>query len=151
MADTGTPQRAAASGDGSARNDSLGELVSLAIRDASQLVKWEIDLAKLELRDDVKRFGISGALFAMAAFTGFLILTLLSFALAYGLITLGIWNWAAFLIAAGVYVVIAGVAVLIAIVRMRHPTGLRRTRASVQDGIELLRHSSSPDKAGPAE
>lgn len=151
MADTGMPPRTGADGAGGPRNDSIGELVSLAIRDATQLVKWEIDLAKLELRDDVKRFGISGALLAMAAFVGFLILTLLSFALAYGLITVGIWNWAAFLIAAGVYVVIAGVAVLIGIARIRHPTGLRRTRASVQDGIDLLRHGGSADKAGPAE
>ena len=151
MADTGMPQRDAAGGSGDSRNDSIGELVSLAIRDASQLVKWEIDLAKLELRDDIKRFGISGALFGMAGFVGCLVLVLLSFAFAYGLITVGIWTWAAFLIAAGVWAVLAGVAALIGRARMRHPTGLRRTRASVQDGIALLRHGGSPDKAGQAE
>jgi uncharacterized membrane protein YqjE len=151
MADRGMPQRGVAGGGPGGRNDSIGELVSLAIRDASQLVKWEIDLAKLELREDVKRFGISGALLGMASFAGFLILTLLSFALAYGLITVGIWSWAAFLIAAGVYAVAAGVAVLIGITKMRHPTRLRRTRASVQDGIALLRHDGSTGSAGRAE
>jgi hypothetical protein len=146
------PQRdVAGRGPGGTRNDSIGELVSLAIRDASQLVKWEIDLAKLELREDVKRFGMSGALFGMAGFVGCLVLVLLSFALAYGLITAGIWTWAAFLIAAGVWAVLAGLAALIGRAKMRHPTGLRRTRASVQDGIALLRHEGSADRAGGAE
>lgn len=155
MADTGMPQRGVTSGAGSGAgdpgNDSLGELVSLAIRDASQLVKWEIDLAKLELRDDIKRFGTSGALFGMAGFIGCLVLVMLSFGLAYGLITVGIWTWAAFLITAGVWAVLAGLAALIGFARMRHPTGLRRTRASVQDGIALLRHSGSGDRTGQAE
>lgn len=148
MADTGMPQRDSASrASGASRNDSLGELVSLAIRDASQLVKWEIDLAKLELREDIKRFGTSGALFGMAGFVSCLVLVMLSFAFAYGLITVGIWTWAAFLIAAGVWAVIAGLAALIGWARMRHPTRMRRTRASVQDGIALLRHGGSPAPA----
>jgi Putative Actinobacterial Holin-X, holin superfamily III len=149
MADTGMPQRGAASG--ASRNDSLGELVSLAIRDTTQLVKWEIDLAKLELREDVKRYGISGALLAMAGFVCCLVLVMLSFALAYGLITVGIWSWAAFLIVAGVWAVLAGAAALIARVYMRHPTRMRRTRSSVQDGIALLRHGDSQEKAGQVE
>jgi putative superfamily III holin-X len=152
MADTGIPQRqVAGGGHGDMRGESLGELVSLAIQDASQLVKWEIDLAKLELRDDVKRFGISGALFGMAGFVGCLILVLLSFALAYGLITAGIWTWAAFLIAAGVWALLAGVAVLIGRAKIRHVTGLRRTRASVHDGLALLHRDGSAHTAGQAE
>ena len=152
MADTGMPQRDVAGATaGDQHNDSLGELVSLAIRDATQLVRWEIDLAKLELRDDIKRFGISGGLFGMAGFMGCLVLVMLSFALAYGLIRVGIWTWAAFLIAAGVWAVLAGLAALIGRMKMRNPTGLRRTRASVQDGIALLRHNGSPDSAARAE
>jgi uncharacterized membrane protein YqjE len=151
MADTGMPQQRDAAGAGGPRNDSLGELVSLAIRDVSQLVRWEIDLAKLELRDDMKRYGISGAMFGIAGFAGLLILTLLSFALAYGLITVGIWPWAAFLIAAGVYVVIAGVAALIGVSKAKHPTGLRRTRTTVQGDIAMLKHSDSAGKPAQPE
>ena len=54
-------------------------------------------------------------LIGVAGFVGCLVLMLLSFAFAYGLITLGIWGWAAFLIVAGVYVLLAGLAVLVAL------------------------------------
>ncbi len=148
MADTGMPQQRDAAGTGDSHTDSLGELVSLAVRDASQLVKWQIDLAKMELRDDAKRYGISGALFGIAGFAGLLILVLLSFALAYGLIQVGIWTWAAFLIAAGVYAVVAGTAVLIGIAKAKHPTGLRRTRATVQGDMAMLKHNNSAGKSG---
>lgn len=151
MADTGMPQQRDAAAAGASRNDSLGELVSLAIRDASQLLKWEIDLAKVELRDDIKRFGMSGALFGMAGFMGCLVLVMLSFALAYGLIRLGFWTWAAFLITAGGWALIAGVAALIGRARMRHPTGLRRTRATVQGDIALLKHNGAQGKPGGTE
>ena len=43
---------------------------------------------------------------------------LLSFAFAYGLIALGIWPWAAFLIVAGAYVLLAALAVLIGVLKV---------------------------------
>jgi uncharacterized membrane protein YqjE len=122
-----------------ARDQSIGSLVSLAVSDVSQLVKCEIDLAKLELKKDVTRLGIGGALLGIAAFVGCLILVLLCFAFAYGLITLGIWSWAAFLIVAGVCAVLAGLAVLIGVMRFRKLSGLRRTRRTVQDDLALLK------------
>jgi uncharacterized membrane protein YqjE len=122
-----------------ARDQSIGSLVSLAVSDVSQLVKCEIDLAKLELKKDVTRLGIGGALLGIAAFVGCLILVLLCFAFAYGLITLGIWSWAAFLIVAGVCAVLAGLAVLIGMMRFRKLSGLRRTRRTVQDDLALLK------------
>ena len=82
-------------------DQSLGDLVALAAKDVSQLVRYEIDLAKTELKDDVQRVGLAAALGGMAAFVGCLVLVMLCFAFAYGLITLGIWTWAAFLIVAG--------------------------------------------------
>jgi uncharacterized membrane protein YqjE len=133
------------------RDQSIGNLVSLAVSDVSQLVKCEIDLAKLELKKDVTRLGIGGALLGVAAFVGCLILVLLCFALAYGLITLGIWSWAAFLIVAGLCAVLAGVAVLIGIMRFRKLSGLRRTRRTVQDDLALLkREEGTQVEAHPA-
>src|SRR5580692_1527728 len=43
-------------------DQSLGDLVALAAKDVSQLVRYEIDLAKTELRGDLKRVGLAGAL-----------------------------------------------------------------------------------------
>lgn len=130
-----------------ARDQSIGSLVSLAVSDVSQLIKCEIDLAKLELKKDVTRMGIGGALLGIAAFVGCLILVLLCFAFAYGLITLGIWSWAAFMIVAGVCAVLAGLAVLIGIRLFRKFSGLSKTRRSVQANLALLKR----EEATPAQ
>ena len=122
---------------------SIGDLVAQAIRDVTQLVKFEIDLAKVELRDDARRLGLAAALLAIAAFTGCLILVLLCFAFAEGLIALGIYPWAAFLIVAGVCLLLAAIAVLIVVVKVRGMTGLRKTRQSVQEDLALLKRDEA--------
>ncbi len=111
---------------------SLGSLVQVAVADMTKLVRYELDLAKIELKQDVKRLGIGGALMAIAAFVGCLVLILLCIALAYGLVALHIWAWAAFLIVAGACVLLAGLAVLIGYLKVRKLTGLRTTRRTVQ-------------------
>jgi hypothetical protein len=126
---------------------SVGDLVSVAIKDLTQLIRYEVDLAKVELRGDMRRLGLSGALLATAVFTGFLVLVMLCFALAYGLQTVGIWDWASFLIVAGVCVVLIAIAVLVVYLKVRRMSGLRKTRESVQEGIALLRrddHQAEP-------
>lgn len=129
---------------------SLGDLVALAAKDVSQLIRYEIDLAKTELRDDVQRIGLAGALSGVAAFVACLVLVLLSIALAFGLVALGIWAWAAFLIVAGVYVLFAVLVLGIAYLRVRRLSGLSKTRKTVTEGLELLRHEDqSPDGQRP--
>jgi uncharacterized membrane protein YqjE len=118
---------------------SIGDLVAQAIRDVTQLLKFEIDLAKMELREDARRVGLAAALLAIAAFAGCLILVLLCFAFAEGLIALGIYPWAAFLIVAGVVLVLAAIAVLIVVIKVRGITGLRKTRESVQEDLALFK------------
>ena len=132
MAQTGTPRPAGS-------DQSLGDLVALATKDISQLIRGEISLAKIELRGDLKRIGIAAALLAMSAFVACLMLVLLCFAYAYGLMALHIWGWASFLIVAGTCLLLIGLAALIAILRIRGVTGLRTTRASVQETIKSLR------------
>jgi uncharacterized membrane protein YqjE len=141
-------------GSGGATDQSIGDLVSVAARDISQLVRFELDLAKLELKDDAKRVGIGAALVGIALFAACLVLMLLCFAFAYGLNTLGIWLWAAFLIVAGTCVLIIGGAALIAWLIVRRVTGMRKTRTSLADDVSLLRHrkpstsARTPAKAG---
>ena len=121
-------------------DQSLGDLVALAAKDVSQLVRYELDLAKNELKGDAKRGGLAAALGGVAAFVGCLVLILFCIAFAYGLITLGIWKWAAFLIVAGTCVLLAGSAVGIALIKVRHLSGLRKTRKTVTEGLGMLRH-----------
>ena len=120
-------------------DQSLGDLVALAAKDVSQLIRYEVDLAKAELRGDLRRVGLAGALTGMAAFVGCLVLVLLCIAFAFGLVALGIWTWAAFLIVAGTCVLLAGAAVGIAALALRHLSGLSQTRKAVTEGFGMLR------------
>jgi hypothetical protein len=146
MAQTESAQQA-----GGAAEPSLGDLVSLAVKDLSQLVKWEIDLAKLELKADVKRLGLAGAMLAIGAFVGCLVLVLLCFALAYGLVALGIWTWAAFLIVSGAGILLIGGVALIAVLKMRKLSGLKRTRKTVQDDLALMHRDEEVTDAPAVE
>ena len=124
---------------GNTSEPSIGDLVSQAVKDVSTLFKYQVDLAKVELRDDAKRVGLSAALGGTIMFFVFLILVALTFAYAFGLITVGIWNWAAFLIVAGTWVVLAIICALIIRARLRGISGLRRTRGSVQEDLAMLK------------
>ena len=129
---------------------SLGDLVALAAKDVSQLVRYEIDLAKTELSEDVRRIGLAVVLVGMAAFVGCLVLVMLSWALGYGLITLGIWTWAAFLIVAGVWALVGVIAIGIAVLRVSHLSGLRKTRKTVSEGLGMLgQNGQQPDGQRP--
>jgi len=135
-------------------DQSVGDLVSVAARDVSQLVRYELELAKLELKADAKRLGFGAGLGAVALFAACLVLMLLAFAFAFGLNALHIWLWAAFLIAAGSCVLIIGIAALIALRMMHKLGGMSRTRRSLAEGMSLLRRSKpgttakAPAKAG---
>jgi uncharacterized membrane protein YqjE len=121
-------------------NQSLGDLVALAAKDASQLIRYEIDLAKTELREDITRIATAVVLVGGAVFAGCLVLVILCFAYAEGLVVaFDLPRWAAFLITAGTLVLLAVVAIGIAYLRVRNMTGLRKTRESVTEGLELLR------------
>ena len=98
MAQTGTSRPAAS-------DQSLGDLVALAAKDISQLIRGEISLAKIELRGDLTRVIVAAVLLFLAAFVACLMLVLLLFGFAFGLVAVGIWQWAAFLIVAGVCLV----------------------------------------------
>jgi hypothetical protein len=133
-------------GDG----QSLGDLVALAAKDVSQLIRYEIDLAKTELKADVRRIGLAGALGGVAAFVACLVLVLLSIALAFGLVALGIWTWAAFLIVSGAYVLFAVLVLGIAYLKLRRVSGLKETRKTVSEGIGILRNEGQlPDGQQP--
>jgi uncharacterized membrane protein YqjE len=121
-------------------NQSLGDLVALAAKDASQLIRYEIDLAKTELREDITRIATAVVLVGGAVFAGCLVLVILCFAYAEGLVVaFDLPRWAAFMITAGTLVLLAAAAIWIAYLRVRNMTGLRNTRESVTEGLELLR------------
>jgi hypothetical protein len=137
--------------DSAAGQQSLGDLVAGAAKDVSQLVRYEISLAKSELKMDARRIGIAAALAVVGLFVGCLLVVLLCFAFAYGLNAAGIWLWASFLIVAGTCLLLIALAGLIAYGRIRKVTGMKMTRKTVVDDLGMLRRGdSSSNGSGPA-
>ena len=119
---------------------SIGDLVAQAIGDVTKLVKFEIDLAKMELRGDARRVGLAVVL---TGHRGLRWLPRPGAALLrprlrpdHGSASV---PWAAFLIVAGVLILLAALAILIVYLRVRGISGLRKTRKSVQEDLALLR------------
>ena len=138
--------------DGPDGQQSLGELVALAAKDMSSLVRAEISLAKSEFKMDAKRIGFAAGIAVVVLFVACLIVVLLCFALAYGLVAaFDIPIYAGFLCTVGACLLISVVAVAIAYLIIRRVTGMKLTRQTVMDDIGMLRRDeSSPNGSGPA-
>jgi uncharacterized membrane protein len=120
---------------------SLGDLVALAAKDVSQLLRYEIGLAKRELRGDVQRAAVSGALFGFCAFAAAMIFILLCFAYAYGLYAVGAPGglWGAFLWVALTVAVLAAVAAFVGRLIVQRFSGMSKTRKTVAEDVAMLR------------
>ena len=138
--------------DGADGQQSLGDLVALAAKDMSSLVRYEISLAKRELKMDARRIGIAGGIAVVVLFVACLIVVLLCFALAYGLVAaFGIPIYAGFLCTVGACLIVSAIAVAIAILIARRVTGMKMTRQTVMADIGMLRRSEpSANGSGPA-
>ena len=130
------------------QEQSVGALVSQAMADVSELLRCEVDLAKLELKDDATRALVAGASLGMAGFAGCLVLVLLCFAYAYALMELGIPGSISFLIVAGNCIILAILGVFLSIWRFKAMRGLPRTRGTVARDISALRRRGE-DPAAP--
>jgi uncharacterized membrane protein YqjE len=62
---------------------SIGDLVSQLASDFGNLVSTQVELAKVELKEDVNKAGRGAGMLTGAGATGFLALTIASFALAW--------------------------------------------------------------------
>jgi len=122
-----------------ADDPTIGRLVADASRDISALVQSEIRLAKSELKFSVKAGGIGAGLLAVAAFFGLLIVIMLSIAGAYFLTMTGLDPAWAFLIVAGVYVVLTILAVIFGIVLLKKVRAPQRTIETAKEIPAALR------------
>ena len=127
----------------------LGQLFAEASRDLSTLVHDEIELAKAEIRRDVKNGVTGGAMFGAAGFVAVLAVILLSIAAAYGLVALGLHPGWAFLIVAGVYLLAA---VLFALMGKRSVSKVgppQRTIRTSKETAAFLKHPRSANAETP--
>ena len=117
----------------------VGQLVANASRDLSALVRGEIKLAQAELKRSAQAVGVGAGMFAAAAFLALLAIILLSIAGAFGLVAAGLDPAIAFLIVAGLYLLIAVSLVFVGIRQMKKAKGPERAIESSKESVEQLK------------
>ena len=90
---------------------SLGELFGELTQEFGQLVRSEMELARVELKEEAGRAGRAGAMLGGAAAAGYLALILLAFAAAWGLAEVIEPGWAFLVVGLAVGAVAAVLAV----------------------------------------
>lgn len=135
--------------DGRQSEATLGALFADASRDLSALLRDEIELAKSEIKGDVRNGVLGGAMFGAAAFVGVLALVPLLIAAAEGLVALGVPRALAYLIVAVVLLIVSGVLVLVgkrAVSKVGPP---ERTIRTAKETAAFLKKPRSADAHPP--
>jgi uncharacterized membrane protein YqjE len=114
---------------------SFGELVGELSNDLSRLVRQEIELAKVETKEDLSKAGQSAGMFGGAGVAAWLMLLFVSLALMFALANAMDIGWAA-LVVAVIWAVVAGT--LAALGRSR----LRQATPPLQQTVETLKEDA---------
>jgi hypothetical protein len=118
----------------------VADLIKDIRGDVQLLVTDQVELAKSELTPAAKNAGIGGGMFGAAGYFGINAATLIYIAAALGLAALGLPYWAAFLIVAGVLLLIAAILALIGYTRIKKIKAPERT---IANGKALVSELSS--------
>lgn len=122
---------------------SLGTLMSEISSDLSTLMRQEVELAKAEVKEEVSKAGKGAGLLGAAAFAGYLVIVLLSFAAAFGIGSQIGLGWGT-LIIAGVWAVIGAVLFVLGRARLRRvSTKPERTIETLKEDAQWARHPTS--------
>jgi hypothetical protein len=122
---------------------SVGELIGNISNDLSQLFRQEVELAKVELKQEAGKAGKAAGSLGAAAFAGYLAVVLLSFAVVFGLANVMDAGWAALIV--GVVWAIVG-AVLYSTGRKQLKTVdpvPRRTVDTIKEDAQWLKNPTS--------
>ena len=121
-------------------DQSLGELINRMTSDVGQLVSTQIELAKVEIKEEVSRAGKGAGMVGGGGLAGFLAALLVSFAIAYWLADLfDDLGWG-FVVVGLVYAVVAAFLVLKGKQRINSATPVaEQTRESIKEDVEWAR------------
>lgn len=87
--------------------DNVGDLAGRLAEQIGELIRQEVTLAKADVRMEAQKVQRAGGFLGGAVAAGFLSLLLVSFALVYLLVALGLTSWGGFLILAIVFGAVA--------------------------------------------
>jgi uncharacterized membrane protein YqjE len=119
---------------------SIGELFGEFTSDISTLMRKEVELARIELKEEVSKGARAGGMLGATALAGYLALVMLSFAAAWGLAEAMAPGWA-FLIVGAVYAAVA------AVLYSKGRAELRRVQLKPEQTIETLKEDVQWAKA----
>jgi hypothetical protein len=125
---------------GSTTDKSLGELVATATRDLSTLLRSEVQLAKIEIKQEVAQAGALAGLLGGAGFLGLFALLFLSISAAYGISWLGVPLGCAFFTVGALYAVGAAVLALTGKKKLTKVGPPEKTIETVKDDIAWAKH-----------
>lgn len=122
---------------------SLGEIVGDVAQDLSTLVKQEMDLAKVELKQEATKAGKGAGLLGGAGVAGHMALVFVSLTLLFAL-DLALPRWASALIVTALWVVIAAVLAVTgrSALKKAHPE-LPKTQQTLKEDAEWARAQKS--------
>ena len=126
-------------------DESVVDLLKSAVRDAQDLVRSEIALAKAELRLEARRFGAAAAFMAGAAIVGLVGFAFLMSTLAWGIAQLFEWPaWTGFAIVTLLLLVAAAVLASMGRSRLTTPDGrLSLTKETMKENAKWIRARTS--------
>ena len=119
---------------------SLGELVAHATADLSSLLRQEVALAKVEIKQEVVSAGKGAGMLGGAGFAGLFGLVFLSISAAYGISWLGVPLGCAFFTVGLLYVLAAGVLALLGKKNLSKVGPPEKTIETVKDDVEWVKH-----------
>jgi uncharacterized membrane protein YqjE len=122
---------------------SLGELFGQLSSDFGQLISTQVELAKLEIKEEANRAARSAGMMAAAAVAGVLTLLLASFTLAWGLNDLFDSIWLGFLIVTVLYAIVAAVLFAIGRGRLKDVKPMPETMNTVKEDLQWARQQAS--------
>jgi hypothetical protein len=114
----------------------LSELISRMTTDVSALVRKEIELAKIEIKEDVRHTARVSGMFGAAGFAGYMAAILLSLAAVFAL-DVALPLWSAFLIVAALFGIVGFMLFQQGRTRMKDFTpGPEQTVETIKEDIE---------------
>ncbi|MFE9398316.1 phage holin family protein [Streptomyces flavidovirens] len=123
-----------------AQDSSVGELLSEVTSDVQLLFRQEMELAKLEIREEATKAGKAAGMFGGAGFAGYMVALFASLAAVFGLANVMDAGWAA-LIVTGVWAVVGAVLFVMGRSRMRSVSPKpERTVQTLKEDAQWARH-----------
>lgn len=124
-----------------AESTSLGDLLGQVTQDMSTLMRQEVELAKVELKQSATRAGTGAGMFAGAAVAGYFVLLFLSVALWYALGTTAIgFGWSAVIVAV-LWAIVAAVLASRGRKEMKKIKGMPQTSETLQEIPQTMKPS----------